>query len=92
MERLTGACSFGFGALKEGRVVESVCTQTWPRRLLIGRVSVAYPRREACSLCLWGLWQRNASTEMLMRDGGSELAHSRSWLGTWVTERPVKSP
>lgn len=43
-------------------------------RLSIGPVEAAEPRREACDLGPPGLWQVSGSTEMLMRDDGSERA------------------
>lgn len=73
-----GACTFVLGTTeKEGFFSLYVLCKSFQRRLSIGRVDVAQPRGEACSLGLWGLWQRSGSTEMLMGDRQSELD---SWM------------
>lgn len=71
----TGARTFGFGALIEERIVQFIHhgNRLGLRSFSIGRVNMADPRGEACSLGLQNLWQRSAGTEMLMKEEGSEL-------------------
>lgn len=65
------------GTHREGRIFDSYvhhANRLGQTRLSIGPVKAAEPRREACNLGLPGLWQVSGSTEMLMRDAGSEWA------------------